>query len=138
VRQGDSNSPTLFTLFINGLEEEIKQLNRGIDINGRNISIILFADDIVLISENEENLQHMLAYMHYWCYKWKLKLNVDKSNIVHFRPKRHNQTEFILNHAVFESINLCNVENAHKQLVYENNRQWNEIVHSKPKLRTYI
>ena len=41
-------------------------------------------------------------------------------------------------HAVFENIFLCNVENALEQLVYENNRQWNEIVHSKPKLRTYF
>jgi len=41
-------------------------------------------------------------------------------------------------HAVVESIIVCNVENAHKQLVYESNRQWNEIIQSKPKLRTYI
>ena len=95
VRQGDSLSPTLFALFINGLPEEIKSLNEGININNRNVPIILYADDIVLIANSEEKLQHMFKWcMYKWCYKWKLKLNVDKSNIVHFRPKRKSLTEF--------------------------------------------
>ncbi len=79
-------------MFINGLAEEIKRLNIGIDdINGRNVSILLYADDIVMFSEN---MQYMLNYMDEWCFKWKLKLNINKSNIVHFRTKRQNQTEF--------------------------------------------
>ena len=75
-RQGDSLSPILFALFINGLADDIKNLNKGIDINGKNVSILLYADDIVLISESEVNLQYMLDYMHDWCHKWKLKLNI--------------------------------------------------------------
>ena len=66
VRQGDSLSPTLFALFINGIANDIKSLNKGIDINGINVSILLYADDIVLISESEVNLQYMLDYMHVW------------------------------------------------------------------------
>ena len=64
VRQGDSLSPTLFALFINALAEEIKRLNKGVDIDGHNISILLYADDIVLISDNEINLQIMLDHMY--------------------------------------------------------------------------
>ena len=33
VRQGDSLSNTLFSIFINDLTEEIKQLNHGIEIS---------------------------------------------------------------------------------------------------------
>jgi hypothetical protein len=94
VRQGDSLSPILFALFINDLATEIKCLNKGVKLNDLNISILLYADDIVLISENENNLQYMLDYMCRWCYRWKLKLNIDKSNVVHFRPKRHHRSEF--------------------------------------------
>ena len=81
VRQGDSLSPTLFALFINRLAEEIKQLNKGVDVDGVNVSILLYmyADDIVLISGKETDLQDMLDYMKQWCFKWKLKkLNVEK------------------------------------------------------------
>ena len=94
VRQGDSLSPILFALYINDLAREIIDLNKGIKLDNINISILLYADDIVLISESEQNLQDMLDYMHRWCFKWKLKLNVDKSSVVHFRPKRQRRSEF--------------------------------------------
>ena len=106
VRQGDSLSPTLFALFINGLANDIKSLNKGIDINGRNVSILLYADDIVLISDTEVNLQYMLDSMHEWCHKWKLKLNIDKSNVMHFRPKRQKRTEFKYHFGDDELINV--------------------------------
>ena len=88
VRQGDNLSPTLCALFINALAEEINRLNKGVDIDGHNISILLYADDIVLISDNEINLQIMLDHMYAWCLKWKLKLSIEKSNVIHIRPKR--------------------------------------------------
>ncbi len=50
------------TIFINGLIEDIKRLNRSIDINGRNVSILLYADDIMLFSENEENVLYGRLY----------------------------------------------------------------------------
>ena len=31
----------------------------------------------------------MIEHMYSWCFKWKLKLNIGKSNVIHFRPKRH-------------------------------------------------
>ena len=94
VRQGDSLSPILFALYINDLAREIIDLNKGIKLDNINISILLYADDIVLISESEQNLQDMLDYMHRWCFKWKLKLNGDKSSVAHFRPKRQRRSEF--------------------------------------------
>ena len=51
------------------------------------MSIILYADDIVLLSDSEVNLQCMLDYLNEWCQKWSLNINCLKSNIVHFRPK---------------------------------------------------
>ena len=38
-------------LFINDLANYIKQLNKGINVRGENISILLFADDMVLIAK---------------------------------------------------------------------------------------
>ena len=51
------------------------------------ICILLYADDIVLVSENEENLQVMLNHVQNWCVKWQMKVNIEKTEVVHFRSK---------------------------------------------------
>ncbi len=60
VRQGDSLSPTLFGLFINDLISEVNIFNFGVNINDIIISILAFADDIVIIAQNEKELQDIL------------------------------------------------------------------------------
>ena len=42
-----------------------------------NISILLYADDIVLLAENEVNLQLMLSTLEKWCRDWKLDVNLN-------------------------------------------------------------
>ena len=54
-------------------------------INGENICILLYADDIVILSENEQKLQYMLNKVSDWCKNWRMKINPTKTNIVHFR-----------------------------------------------------
>ncbi len=56
VKQGCILSPTLFSIFVNDLAGEIKDLNAGIDIDGYNLSILLFADDIALIADSQQAL----------------------------------------------------------------------------------
>ena len=48
---------------------------------------------MVLIADNEDDLQILLDIMKEWCSKWRLKVNIEKSNIVHFRTTRKNRTE---------------------------------------------
>ena len=60
VRQGDNLSPTLFGIFINDLAIEIQNLSLGITVGDRKVAILLYADDIAILAENEENLQTML------------------------------------------------------------------------------
>ena len=56
VRQSDTLSLTLFNIFISDLTENIKELNLGIKIRDINLSILLYADDIADIAENEKDL----------------------------------------------------------------------------------
>ena len=44
-----------------------------------------YADDIVLLSESEANMQIMLDYLCNWCEIWGLKKYFNKSKVVHFR-----------------------------------------------------
>ena len=65
----------------------IKCLNKGIKLGNDNISILLYADDMVLLANNENELQYMLNAVFEWSRKWRLKVNVPKSNIIHFPTK---------------------------------------------------
>ena len=93
VRQGDSLSPTLFGLFINDLAHEINTSGHGIKItNNFKINMLMYADDLAIISESEEDLQNMLDSLHEWCTKWCMRVNVNKTKIVQFRCKSQSAT----------------------------------------------
>ena len=106
VRQGDPLSPTLFCIFVNSLIEEIVNMNIGIEIEDRKVAILAFADDIVLIAKNETDLQKMLVTSEQWCNKFRLEVNIDKTKIMHFRPKKKNASNwnFKFNGASLETV----------------------------------
>ena len=105
VRQGESLSPILFSLFLNDLHDFMANST----VNGIKVSheqenealtylklfIILYADDTVLMSEKEEDLQEALDAYQKYCEQWKLTVNIDKSKVLIFskgRPKKYNFT----------------------------------------------
>ena len=67
LKQGCKVSPTLFSVYINDLAQEINNLGCGVQIDEDMISTLLYADDIVLISPSAENIQSMLNVMDTWC-----------------------------------------------------------------------
>ena len=95
MRQGDSLSPTLFGIFLNDLAQEINQLNIGIWAGDVQLYILMYADDIVIMAENENNLQIMLDYIKEWCRKWRMVVNEDKTKVMHFRNSRSQTTEYV-------------------------------------------
>ena len=81
-------SPLLFDLYINDLVNGISSLGLGVDIGSENFSILLYANDVVILAENEQNLQALLGILKNWCDQNKMTVNLDKSKAVHF----HNQS----------------------------------------------
>ncbi len=100
LKQGDSLSPTMFGIFINDMFEDVKSVNIGIEIDGHNICILLYADDIVLLIDTEEGLQKLLDKVYQWSLKWKIKFNAKKSNILHVRQSLITRTNFKLGNMV--------------------------------------
>ena len=109
VKQGDTLSPTLFSIFINDLAKEIKELKCGIAIGLENMYVcsLLYADDIVIIAPTEENLQKMLNVLVNWCKNWKLEVNHSKSNIMHFRNARKQISGYKFHLDTVPLTNVC-------------------------------
>ena len=96
VRQGDALAPTHFALFINDLVSEINGLSCGVPMtDDKFLSILLYADDIVLISGTTEGLQKQLNGLNDWSSRWKLRVNTDKTNVVHFRRNSDTATDHV-------------------------------------------
>ena len=60
LKQGCSLSSILFNLYINDLIIKINSLDIGIEIDGENVGILAYADDVVLLAENEHELQLLI------------------------------------------------------------------------------
>ena len=94
VKQGDNCSPTLFSIFIDDLVREINELGLGINVGDAKISLLLYADDIVMVAYNGQDMQTILNKLHDWCKRWRVLINTEKSKVMHFRRGRRKRTEF--------------------------------------------
>ena len=94
VRQGDNLAPTLFAVFINDLASDVNTVECGVRVSEQMISLLMYADDIILISDSPEGLQQQLDEVHKWSTKWHLSINIDKTKVIHFRRASDPCTTF--------------------------------------------
>ena len=111
LRQGENLSPLLFALFLNDMEiffpsqkwntlKFIEKLyndsNDG--INGKlNLFVLLYADDTVIMAENEHDMQRNLDLLNEYCICNKLKVNISKTKMMVFarsKTRIHNIRTF--------------------------------------------
>ena len=86
--KGCSLSSSLFNMYLNDLPEIfIKKANDPVNINGRTISSLLYAVDLVIISQSESGFQKSLNALNTYCYNWRLKINDQKPKIMIFNNK---------------------------------------------------
>jgi hypothetical protein len=100
VKQGDPLSPLLFGLFIDRIENYMRQCcpNQGVSRDGLSIlQLLLYADDLVLLAESEEQLQQLLNCLHSFCVANLMTVNTNKSQVVVFNGVRDRDYNFIYN-----------------------------------------
>jgi hypothetical protein len=58
------------------------------------IFILLYADDVLLISESANALQNALNAFSLYCKQWKLKVNTNKTKIMVFSKRKFGIDSF--------------------------------------------
>ena len=84
VRQGCPLSPSLFNLFLNDLPEIFTNECVPVMLDSQNISVLMYADDIVLLPESPIGLQNCLNNLLEYCLQWKLSVNLKKTKVIIF------------------------------------------------------
>ena len=85
VRQGCILSPLLFNLFTADLERELRKNKSGVELcSGVPLDMLMYADDVVLISSSAAGLRKHLHTLSEFCQKWRLVVNTEKTKICVF------------------------------------------------------
>ena len=104
--QGESTSPLLFSLFVNDLENSLNYADVNLNVIDTLIKILMFADDMIILSTSIEGLQEGLNNLSDYCRKWGLTVNINKTKIVIFRRggKIAKQEKWVYNGKVVEIV----------------------------------
>ena len=85
VRQGCILSPKLFNIFINDIPTIFDTNCNPISLGPEMLSCLMYADDLIMLSESEEGLQNCLNKLNDYTNKWQLDINIKKTKVVIFQ-----------------------------------------------------
>lgn len=90
----DVLSLTPFNIFIDGIVSDLKQNVKcePVHVKNLNVNSLLYADDIVILSESKSGLQTSLDFLYNYCSNWKIQINDDKSKIMIFNSNSKHQS----------------------------------------------
>ena len=91
VRQGCILSPVLFALYTEELAIRVKERNLGMRIGNEKLSILMYADDIIIMSDTSEELQEMLDVVNEYSDDFCVKFGMDKSLIMIVSSNEENE-----------------------------------------------
>ena len=89
VRQGSILSPIEFLVFIDSLAHELSALP-GVKLTcsrgAVGLSCLLYADDIAIVAESEDDMQRALEIAEQWAHRWRLSFGfgADKTAVMSF------------------------------------------------------
>ena len=85
LKQGCNLSPSLFNIFVNDLISDLnKEETDAPKLNQLSINCLLYADDLVIISESHKGLQKCMDILEAFTKKWHLQVNTSKTKCLTF------------------------------------------------------
>ena len=84
VKQGCVLSPLLFNLYLHDLPSIFDPTCDPVSLYDIKLSCLMFADDLVILSESAKGLQNALDKLYEYCSKWGLTVNTDKTKVLIF------------------------------------------------------
>ena len=82
LKQGCVFSPILFNLFINKICNIFDQSCAPVKLNNMDLNCLLWADDLMIMSESAAGLQHAINKMSQFYQSMGLEINVKKTKIM--------------------------------------------------------
>ena len=82
LRQGCPLSPTLFALYIASIPDSLKETGAGVMIDGSQLPVLCYADDLVLISRSHQGTKRLMQCLLVELKLLKLQVNFSKSEIL--------------------------------------------------------
>ena len=86
-RQGGTISPMLFSLYVEPLIEKLERENLGIQFEHITIEVVMYADDIMLLSNIKSDLNKLLKIVEEYGYNYGMKFNPEKTMFMVFGDK---------------------------------------------------
>jgi hypothetical protein len=91
----DGLRPLLFNLYTNDMPSIFDfSYTELVSLNTTRLNCLLYADDLILLSESEKGLQSCLDSLNSYCNRWKLKINITKTKVMVFRKGKRKFSQF--------------------------------------------
>jgi hypothetical protein len=85
LKQGCNLSHTLFNIFVNDLVNDLNVIEGDAPTLGLTpVGCLLYADNLIIISESESGLQNSLSNLNNFTKKWFLEVNISKTKTLTF------------------------------------------------------
>ena len=78
---------------MNSLLYKLKEAEVGVKCGSQVFPVLLYANDAVILAEDERSMSRGLDTLAEWCSKWAVAINVEKCGVMHVKKKGVKRTK---------------------------------------------
>ena len=83
-----SSEPKPFAMFLNNVNNSFCSNAKDFQLGQKVFHTLMYADDLILLSEKAEDLQSQLNELNFFTIKVKMGVNINKTNITLFKKSK--------------------------------------------------